>query len=102
MPVAPELENFSTTKDYLNLDQCLNESLALQSTCKCQKRTLENKQYKDKIQDLVPITFGRLNTSCGKPMFKDVQILLDSSSSSTVMCKKLATKLKTKQVPKVK
>ena len=91
-PGPTEVENFNleTSRNYSNLDQCLNESLALLSTRTGQKRKLINDQYKAKTKDLVPITFGRLNVSCGKPMLKDVRIMLDSGSSSTVMCTKLA------------
>ena len=98
-----ELENFNleTSRNYSNLDQCLNESLALLSTRTGQKRKALNDQYKALTKDLVPITFGRLNVSRGKPTLKDVKILLDSGSSSTVMCTKLAKKLKIKQVPSV-
>ena len=103
MSVPMELENFNleTSRNYSNLDQCLNESLALLSTRTGQKRKALNDQYKALTKDLVPITFGRLNVSRGKPTLKDVRILLDSSSSSTVMCTKLAKKLKIKQVPSV-
>ena len=97
------MENFNLeiSTDSSTLDQCLNESLALLSTRTGQKRKALNESYEAKIKDLVPITFGRLNVSRGKITLKDVKILLDSGSSSTVMCKKLAKKLKIKQVPSV-
>ena len=60
-----------------------------------------NDNYAKKIKDLVPITFGRLNTSLGKPVPKNVRILLDSGSSATVMCTRLAKKLRIKKIPDV-
>ena len=63
---------------------------------------LSNENYEKHVRNLVPITFGRLNVSRGKPSPKNVRILLDSGSSSTVMCAKLAKKLKIKRTRDVK
>ena len=60
-----------------------------------------NDKFSKKIKDLVPITFGRLNTSLGKPVPQNVRILLDSGSSATVMCTRLAKKLRIKKIPSV-
>ena len=56
-----------------------------------------NKDYTKTVADLVPVTFGRLNLSKGKPQPKNIKILLDSGSSGTIMCENLAKKLRVKK-----
>ena len=69
----------------------------ISSTTFCTWRPLKNQQYKTLVEDLVPITFGRLNLTRGKPKPKNIRVLLDSGSSGTVMYETLAKRLKVKK-----
>ena len=91
--VISKIDSESSSTTYSELDKCLNESLALLSVC----RDRMNKDYTEAVADLVPVTFGRLNLSKGKPQPKNIRILLDSGSTQTIMCKHLAKKLRTKK-----
>lgn len=85
-----EHECFSLKKTFKNFVQCLNELLALLSVCGDHKN---EQQSKTSVEDLVPITFGRLNLTRRKPKPKNIRVLLDSSSSGTVMHETLAKRL---------
>ena len=91
--VISKIDSESSSKAYSKLDKCLNESLALLSV----RGDRHNKDYTKTVADLVPITFGRLNLSKGKPQPKNIKILLDSGSSGTIMCENLAKKLRVKK-----
>ena len=80
-------------KIFSKLDECLNESLALLSVCEDHPK----KDCTETVADLVPVTFGRLNLSKGKPTPKNIKVLLDSGSSGTIMCENLAKKLRIKK-----
>ena len=83
--VINKIDSESSSKTYSELDKCLNESLALLSV----RGNRINKDYTETAANKVPVTFGGLNLSRGKPHPKNIKILLDSGSSSTLMCKKL-------------
>ena len=53
--------------------------------------------YKSSVQDLVPLTFERMNLTRGKPKPQNIRILLDSGSSATVMCQWLVKRLKVRK-----
>ena len=91
--VISKIDSESSSKTYSNLDECLNESLALLSV----RGDSHKKDYTKTVADLVPVTFGRLNLSKGKPQPKNIKILLDSGSSGTLMCENLAKKLRVKR-----
>ena len=88
-----KIDSKTSSRTFSNLDKCLNESLALLSV----RGDHRNKDYTKTVADLVPITFGRLNLSRGKPQPKNIKILLDSGSTGTLMCENLAKKLKVKK-----
>ena len=96
--VINKIDSESSSKTYSNLDECLNESLALLSV----RGDCINKDYTNVVADLVPVTFGRLNLTKGKPKPTNIRILLDSGSTQTILCKHLAKKLKTRKEPTTK
>ena len=76
---------------YSSLDKCLNESHSL-FTRKDQTNDQE-KEFAELKQRLVPLTFGRINTTRGKPTPVTIWILFNSGGSGTVLDKKFAKKL---------
>ena len=46
---------------------------------------------------LVPILFGEINTSLGKPKYQQIRILLDSGASSTIVNEKFVKNLRLKK-----
>ena len=59
------------------------------------------KQFEQLKQRLVPLTFGRINTTQGKPTPVNIRILFDSGGSGTVLNKKFAKKLRQDKCPTV-
>ena len=87
-----ELYNISNNK-YTSLDQCINNSYSLFQT-RSNHTTINSK-------NLVLLTSGKVNTSLGVPKYKNIKVLLDSGSSSTIMSSHLAKKLQIKRGPKL-
>ena len=59
------------------------------------------KQFEQIKQRLVPLTFGRKNSTRGKPTPVNIRILFDSGGSGTVLSKKFAKKLRQDKCPTV-
>ena len=64
-----KIDSKTSSRTFSNLDKCLNKSLALLSV----RGDHRNKDYTKTVADLVPITFGRLNLSRGKPQPKNMK-----------------------------
>ena len=65
-------------------------------------RNTPNQQFEELQQKLVPLTFGRINTSRGKPTPETLRVLFDSGGSGTVLTERFARKLKRIKCPEVK
>ena len=83
---ANESYNFSDDNTYNSLDQCLNDSYTLFHTRKDHSKIVVN--------NLIPYTTATVNTSMEKSRPVNVQVLLNSGDSGTIMHQSLAKKLR--------
>ena len=84
-----ESYSYNLSKNYVSLDECLNNLFALFHTRSDPKKNTREK--------LIPYTTATVNTSLGKPRPVNVRVLLDSGGSATIMRKSLAKKLRIKR-----
>ena len=75
------------------IDDLLNFSLNRMTSARAQN---ENPAKRQKEMHLAPITFGRLQTTLGKPKTTGIKILLDSGSTQTHIKKECVKKLRLK------
>ena len=78
------------TEELNSLDECINQSLySIRSTL-----LGHPPKKRRKMEQLVPIVFGRMRTRLGNPKPVDIRILLDSGASSSIVRQDLVKKLR--------
>ena len=88
----------SVSQEYFSLDECLNDTMNKETNNIHQillgHRPINKRIRRDK---LVPMAFGVLRTSLGKPHPKTIKILMDSGSGGTLISETYVNKLRLKQ-----
>mgnify|MGYP005753024869 CR=1 FL=1 len=81
-----------------SLDECIDQAMGYCNEANTLRTTVRNQNSpnkKQKVEDLRPMVFLRMNSrSTGKPKPITIKALLDSGASGTIMDPKIATKLK--------
>jgi hypothetical protein len=86
----------STTEEvYMSLDQCI-ETAAAKEFYSIASLIRSHPQKKQKVKDVKPIAFARLNSRLGKAKPITLKCLLDSGASGSLIAAKHATKLRKK------